>query len=211
MIRVRSAVWGDMEAIMDLEACWPEGQRAGREQMEARLEKFPPGFLVAENAAGVLVGSVTGSPILYDSAHPEGFRTWAQVTNGGIIRRCSEVPDANALYLVSGIVHPDHRGGEALHAMIRAEVEVARSLGFAFVAAGAVIPGYRRYCERHGPVPAADYVFLRKGHRFVDPLMDQYRRLGFRVPDRRHVIPDYYPDPDSGNFAAFVVHEVAAR
>ena len=76
------------------------------------------------------------------------------------------------------------------------EVDVAQREGFRYVVAGATIPGYQRYCEKHDEMPAADYAFL-----------EIYRPLGFRVPDRRHVVPNYYPDPASRGYAALVVHE----
>jgi len=87
------------------------------------------------------------------------------------------------------------------------EVDVAQREGFRYVVAGATIPGYQRYCEKHDEMPAADYAFLERRGRLIDPFLEIYRPLGFRVPDRRHVVPNYYPDPASRGYAALVVHE----
>ena len=208
MIRIRPATRADLPAIMELETHWPEGQRALRDQFEARLDKFPDGFLLACADDGALAGSMTAYPIRYDPACPERIGDWKAVTNNGYIRTPAEVPGANALYLVSAVVHTDYRGRDVFTRMARAAIDVARSHGLPYVAAGAVIPGYHRYVAKHGPISAPEYVFTRKGQRLVDPFIDQYRRIGFFVPDQRHVLSEYYDDSDSENHAAFVVHQV---
>ncbi len=208
MIQIRPAVHADLAAIMELETHWPEGQRAVQEQFEARLEKFPEGFLLACAENGDLIGSMTACPISYDPGKPDRIGTWSTVTNNGFIRSRDEVPNANTVYLVSAVVHRDYRGRDVFMRMVLAEVEVARANGLQYVAAGAVIPGYHRYVEKHGAISAADYVFTRRGHRLADPFIDQYRRIGFFVPDKRHVLSDYYDDSDSENHAAFVVHRL---
>ena len=86
--------------------------------------------------------------------------------------------------------------------------DAAKQLKFQFVVAGAVIPGYDKYCKRYGPIAAEEYVFMTKGRRFVDPLLASYQRIGFQVPDKSHVKANYYPDPDSHNYAALVVKSV---
>jgi GNAT superfamily N-acetyltransferase len=140
--------------------------------------------------------------------NPHLLGSWQQVTNGGRIRSRAEVPGANALYAVSGIVHPEHRGGKVLAALMMAAADAARKEGLTYYTAGAVIPCYKSYCARNGEISAADYVFTKRGNRLVEPFLDQYRRNGFHVPDRAHVLANYYADEGSGNYAALVVKKV---
>jgi len=45
---IRNAEASDLNAVMAVEADWPEEQRAPREKFESRLERCPEGFLVVE-------------------------------------------------------------------------------------------------------------------------------------------------------------------
>ena len=110
--------------------------------------------------------------------------------------------------IVSGVIVKDARGGDIFERMINTEVELARSLGLRFVIAGAVIPGYARYREKHSAVSAEDYVFLRKGSHPLDPLLSMYDEIGFVVPDKKHVLPNYFPSLASLDYAALVVRKL---
>jgi hypothetical protein len=201
---IRPATRADLSGIMAVEQSWPPPARATADKFLARLERFPEGFHVLERD-GALVATITACPCRYDPGAPDRFRNWNQVTNAGRLREVGETSECNALYIVSGVIIESARGGDVFERMIGAEVETARRLGLVWVLAGAVIPGYAGYCRRHGEVPAADYVFLRRGGRPLDPLLAMYERIGFHVPDRAHVRPDYFPDLASLNYAALVV------
>jgi hypothetical protein len=192
---------------MRLEDCWPEDERAPRENMIARLERFPAGFIVGE-LEGRMITTVTSCPIHYDPAHPENLASWDAVTNYGCLPEPAAYAGANALYLVSGVIETSFRKGGVFEKMILAMIDVARRLGYRYVVAGAVLPGYDNYCRKHGEVPAEDYVFHKVGTRFVDPFMEMYRRIGFSVPNAGHVKASYYPDGPSRHYAALVVREI---
>ena len=93
--------------------------------------------------------------------------------------------------------------------MVGMVVQRAREMELEYVLAGAVIPGYKRYCEKYGEISAADYVATRRGHSLADPLLSMYEKIDFHVPDGRHVIPEYFPDDASLNYAALVVNKIS--
>lgn len=210
-IEMRTARPEDMPEILRIEACWPESGRATEDKFRARMRNFGQGFQVAwlrgEDGAEQAVGTISSMPVAYDPSHLEGYRDWGMVTKDGYLGDCS-LTGCNALYIVSGVIDPVHRGADVFGHGIRSMVALARRLGLRHVLAGAVIPGYARYCETKDEIPAFDYCRLRRGDRLVDPLLSMYESLGFRVTDSMHVIPEYFPDDASRNYAALVRHDL---
>ena len=112
---------------------------------------------------------------------------------------------ANALYRASGSLKRTERGSTAYATMMEEEAALAQRLGLSHVTAGAKIPGYDAYCRRFGDIDAREYAFLRLNGCLVDPFLEMYRGHGYVVPDKNHVIPDYYPDAPSRDYGAIVV------
>jgi hypothetical protein len=189
---------------MKVEENWPENGRAPREKFLARLEKFPQGFFVSE-INGKICGTMTACLVHYEPRKPHLFQNWDEVTNYGYLYEVGAVQNPNALYIVSGVVDKRFWWLKISDALIKAEVNLAKSLGLRYVVAGAVIPCYDRYCKKYGEIEAQKYVFLKREERCVDPFLEKYRQLGFSVPDEKHVIKDYYPDAASRHYAALVV------
>lgn len=204
---IRNAKPEDMDQIMAVEESWPEMARAPRDKFEARLEKYPRGFFVWEED-GRIRATITAMPFNYDPADAKQFSNWDDVTNKGYLFDIGAPEDYNALYIVSGIIEKDARGGDIFERMVNTEVELARSLGYKYVVAGAVIPGYKRYCVKNDAVPASEYVFMKRGNRLIDPLLDMYQKIGFEAPDAAHVVREYFPDDASLNYAAIVVNRL---
>lgn len=204
---IRNAKPEDMDQIMAVEESWPEMARAPRDKFEARLEKYPRGFFVWEED-GRIRATITAMPFNYDPENPKQFSNWDDVTNKGYLFDIGAPEDYNALYIVSGIIEKDARGGDIFERMVNTEVELARSLGYKYVVAGAVIPGYKRYCVKNDAVPASEYVFMKRGNRLIDPLLDMYQKIGFEAPDAAHVVREYFPDDASLNYAAIVVNRL---
>src|SRR5689334_6590941 len=110
MVDVRKASLADIDGIMKVEEDWPEYQRATTDKMLARLRKFPEGFWIFVQD-GEIVGTLTSCPIRYDKSALGSFKSWDEATDYGYL------PDidrrtANALYLVSGALRQDARGGK---------------------------------------------------------------------------------------------------
>ena len=112
---------------------------------------------------------------------------------------------------MSGVIDNRFRGLNIFAPMVLREAALASSMGLRYVVAGAVLPGYRKFCEQHGEINAFEYCATRRGKHLVDPLLAMYEAIGFSVPDALHVIPEYYPDDASRNFAALVVRDLQHR
>lgn len=205
-IVARLATVADLDAIMLVEQDWPDYQRASRAKMLARLEKFPDGFWVLDRG-GEVVGTLTSCPIRYDPGADDQVKTWDDVTNHGYLHDI-DLNTANALYLVSGSLRKHARGELTYTMFIDPPVALARRLGLRYVLTGARIPGYDAYCRRFGDIDARDYAFRTINGCLVDPFLEMYRGLGFTVPDRNHIIEDFYPDETSRDYGAIVVREV---
>jgi hypothetical protein len=211
LIRIRNATPADLPAILQVEESWPESGRAGADKFLARLEKFPQGFFLACNdaPAGEIVATITAMPLRYRADHMQGFKNWDMVTRQGYLPPI-DLENANALYIVSGVIDQRYRGQDIFAPMVLREVALAASLGLRYVVAGAVLPGYRRHCEKHGDCLAHEYCSMRRGQHLVDPLLAMYEAIDFSVPDASHVIAEYYPDDASRNYAALVVRDLEA-
>lgn len=201
---IRNASLNDLDGIMDVEQDWPEGQRATKDKFIARFDRFPQGFFVAEIDEEI-VGTSTSCLANYNPVHPEVYESWNAVTNNGYIRKPEEIKNPNALYIVSIGIKKSYRGKGIFNKFAKAQVEIAVSLGLPYVLAGAIMPGYDSYCRKYGDIPAEEYAFSKIGHRLRDQLLEIWRRLNFYVPDKRHIIKDYYSDTKSRNFSALVV------
>lgn len=210
-ISIRNATEADLPSILEVEQSWPESGRAGADKFLARIRKFPQGFFLAciqnNEGAETLVATITSMPLNYQPGQVVAFDSWNQVTNEGYLYPV-ELSGCNALYIVSGVIDERYRGLNIFSPMVLREVELAQSLGLRYVLAGAVIPGYSKYCQKHGGASAYDYCVTRRGNHIVDPLLAMYETIGFSVPDKRHVLPDYYPDDASRNYAALVVRDL---
>ena len=204
---IRNATIDDLDQIEAVERSWPESGRATRDKFVARLERFPRGFFVAESS-GRIYATITSCPIHYDSADLDGLSTWSKVTRDGYLQAKHDLAACNAIYIVSGVIDKSHRGSGIFAPMVEREVALAQELRLKYVVAGAFIPGYADYCREHGEISAPDYAFLIQGRRLVDPLLQMYAGIGFSVPDRRHIVSDYFPDADSQNYAALVVRRL---
>jgi hypothetical protein len=207
-IEVRQAGLADLDAIMDVEQDWEESQRASADMMLARLQRFPDGFWLFEDAGGAVVGTLTSFPMAYDPAETRtAFKSWDAVTGGGYLPAI-DLDGANALYLVSGALKHGARGGTAYQVMMETPVRLAECLGLDYVLTGAKIPGYDAYCRRFGEIDARDYAFAELHGCLVDPFLEMYRGHRYVVPDRDHVVAGYYPDPPSRDYGAIVVRRV---
>lgn len=209
-IRCRPAAADDLPGILQVEQSWPEASRAGADKFRARLARFPQGFFVA-CLGEKIVATITAMPAAYEPQRVGEYRDWASVTNDGYLFERSDLAGCNAVYIVSGVIDKDHRTLDIFDPMVLQEVELARRLGLRYVVAGAVLPGFRKYADDHPGIGAYEYCATRRGSRLVDPLLAMYERIGFSVPDARHVIAGYYPDDASRNYAALVVRDVSRK
>jgi hypothetical protein len=206
MVQARQATLADLDGIMKVEEAWPEHQRATADMMLSRLKKFPEGFWVFVRGDEV-VGTLTSCPIEYQPTDLGKLTSWDEATHNGYLADI-DLAKANALYLVSGVLRQDVRGGNTHSLLIDAPVDLALRLGLRYILAGAKMPGYDAYCRRYGNLDAREYAFTKLHGCLVDPFLEMYRGFGFSVPDRNHIIEAFYPDPPSRNYGAIVVRDL---
>lgn len=209
-IRLRNATAADLPGVMRVEQEWPAEQRATEDKFRSRLARFPQGFFVAVGD-GHIIGVSTSCLVRYDPERLAGFTSWDGVTNGGHLPPVGSVAEPNALYIVSTGVLRAYRGQRVAPALITRQIALAEQLGLEYCVSAAVLPGYDAHCRARGDTDAAEYVFLRERDRLVDPLLRMLAELGLLVPDRRHVVASYYPDPDSRDYSAIVVRRSAGH
>lgn len=211
MISIRLATALDLPGIMQVEQSWPETSRASEDKFLARLACFPQGFFLAciqdESGAEKIVATLTSMPLHYQGSMMDDFKRWDDVTNKGYLHPVN-LASCNALYIVSGVIDQNYRGLNIFGPTVIGVAALAQELGMGYVLAGAVIPGYQKFCQQHGETSAFDYCATRRGKHLADPLLAMYESIGFSVPNAGHVIPEYYPDDASRNFAALVVRDL---
>jgi len=157
MVQARQATLADLDGIMKVEEAWPEHQRATADMMLSRLKKFPEGFWVFVRGDEV-VGTLTSCPIEYQPTDLGKLTSWDEATHNGYLADI-DLAKANALYLVSGVLRQDVRGGNTHSLLIDAPVDLALRLGLRYILAGAKMPGYDAYCRRYGNLDAREYAF----------------------------------------------------
>ena len=205
--RIRQAAASDLSHIMNIEMDWPEEQRCTLEKFVSRMDIFPKGFFVVEMDSEVVAVS-TSTLVHYNSESIEAFSSWALCTNDGFLQPLGNFDDYNALYIVSnGIMKKARRIG-IREEIIKAHLQLARDLGLEYVVTGAMIPGYRSFCQSRGFLPAAEYAILEENGRLIDPTLRKLASLGLELPTKDHIIEDFYPSPESHDFGALLVHEV---
>ena len=202
---VRRATPADLPGIMDVEEDWPEEQRAPRAKFESRLAKFPEGVFVAM-VEDEVVGVTTSCLTRYDADHLDQFTSWDLVTNDGWIAERSDVPDANAVYVVSTGIKQAFRGLSIFSKLIGAQVELSRRLALPYCVTGAILEGYGEHCRANGAIAASAYALLsREDGAYVDPLLRKLHRVGFRIPSPLHVLPEYFACEDAHDWSVLMV------
>lgn len=206
----RNASLDDLPAIMAVEASWPEEARASEDKFRARLAKFSRGFFIAfDRDSGAPAATITCMPANYDQGDLGGFKDWDTATNHGILPDHVDPKEGNALYIVSGVIATAFRGYPLFEEAMEHIIGLGRELNKDYVLAGAVIPGFDRFYEKNPGVSAAEYCFKRRGTHLLCPLLAMYEKIGFSLPDHRHVIAEYFPDTASRNYGALVVKRLS--
>lgn len=203
---IRNALHTDLNSLIELENKWPEQERATREQLAFRLEKFPAGYFIAESK-NELVASIIACPCNYYPDQLHQFKNW-KVRVKNCYADDNLLSSTNALYIISGTVKQSFQNPFLFSAGVNAVVNLAQNMNKFYVIAGALLPGYAKFFQKHSNLSILDYVFKKRGERLIDPLIERYRRIGFFVPDARHVLENYFPSSESLNYSALVVKDL---
>lgn len=203
---IRNADLNDIDAVMRVERDWPKDQRASRDKFVSRLEIFPEGFFLAE-VNGEIAGVSTSTLATYSPDKLALFRSWEQCTNNGYYNPLKPMEDYNALYIVSNGIRIPYRGTQVREALITAHLDLAKTLGLTYTVTGAMLPGYAQYCKQNGEITAHDYAFLTEDGKPLDPTIRKLASLGLHLPDKRHIIDNFYQSPESRDYGALLVHK----
>lgn len=201
--QVRNATITDLDLLVELEKKWPIESRATEYELKIRIEKFAAGYFIAEDSTGI-IGSIIAHPYYYDPNDLSNFASWATLVN-----KCYSpdeiLPEPNALYIISGTSNKPNYEANFFNTGVNLITELAKKLGLSYVIGGALLPGYSYFLDKNSKISAEDYVFEKNKRRSVDPLIEKYRRIGFHVPHKNHVLANYFPDKQSLNYSALVV------
>jgi hypothetical protein len=204
--QTRNATLADLPQLMELEQEWPVHVRAAEQDLALRLKKFAAGFFIASDHSG-MIASIISHPYLYSPGELVNFQSWGQ-----IVQQCYHqdisLDQTNAIYIVAGTTRKTPYVTELFNTGIELVESLARAMGKQYVIAGALLPGFAKYRKKHAHVSASDYAFTQSQGRYIDPLLEKYRRMGFHVPDKNHVVENYFPDDNSLGFSALVVKDL---
>lgn len=213
IITTRQATLTDIPQLLRLEKCWPESERATEAQLYSRLNLYSEGYFVGSPAdtPDLIIAAFASSPIKYVAEDLDQFCSWEKATNNGsYYPNCFELSN-HSLYIAASCVDTKFRGGTVYLNFMNQVLDLLKSKGVSTVISGNVLPGYDRYCKKRGEISAADYVFTQHKGLPIDPFLKLLYQLGFVVPDKDHVIKDYYHDEPSRHYASIIVNDLTKR
>lgn len=203
---IRTATNADLAQLIELEKEWPENARATADQLALRIQKFSQGFFIGEDENG-FVGSLITHPYSYQPDNLLNYKNWNEVVNTCYSPESSH-RETNALYIISGTTKKTRHGAALFDQGMLHAIELATQLGKKYIVGGALLYGYADFIAENHFLTAEDYVFTRTRGRFIDPLIEKYHRIGFVVPDKNHIIANYFPHAESKNYSALVVKKL---
>lgn len=209
-IYTKTATLDDLDEIMQVEKSFSEDPKyhASIEKMKARIQKFGQGFFLTyvDNQLAYIISTCC---VHYNPKDLSNFISWDHITHNGFLADHEPPENANALYIVSGVVGASFQQYNLFGAPYPHLLALTQKLKLEYIIAGAILPGYANYIKQNGYLPAQGYAHLRNGSRLVDPLLEKYRRIHFHVPDEHHIRENYYEHPDSHSYSAIVVHKIS--
>jgi predicted amidohydrolase/GNAT superfamily N-acetyltransferase len=196
---VRPATQADIAALVELNhIAYPElvadNVVWSADQVRSHLQVFPEGQLVAD-VDGRLIGAAS-SLIVDLGIDPLRWHTWAGITDNGYFT--NHDPRADTLYGADVCVHPDLRGRGIGAALYEARRALCKRLNLRRIVAGGRLWQYHKYSAQYS---AEEYVERVKAGQIRDLVLSYQLREGFHV---RAIMPNYLPDPNSGNYATFI-------
>lgn len=191
MVTLRRAVPSDAIAYAELqEDEWDQSMVAVISKLEARIETFPEGVLVAEHE-GEIVGGASFIRLADYDVDEQG--SWEDLTDNGW---CStHVPDGRVMFGVDlSVSRRAPRSTSAL--MFLGGIELCIRCGVDFGVWGGRMPRYHRYASVYGPLEYAT-TRNRRG-RYLDPEIELYAKIP--GVEMLGVVPEYFKDWESLNY-----------
>ncbi|TCS95941.1 GNAT family N-acetyltransferase [Hazenella coriacea] len=196
-IRVRPYTVHDYDALLLIQReafppPFPEELLWSREQIEAHVDTFPAGAMIAE-VDGIVAGSATSLIVQY-TGEPH---TWSEVADEGFIRR-SHQTDGDSLYGIDLCVRPVFRGKGVAQALYQARKDLVKQLGLQRFMAGCRIPGYHHVAMERS---VEEYIQEVTNGQRKDQVLSFMIRQGLQP---LQVLAQYLDDEESCNYAVLV-------
>ncbi len=194
--RVRLARREDIGGIVDLQrACFPapfpEELLWQPEHIQAHIERFPEGQLVAESRSQIVA---SGTNMRLSEADWKAHRSFEETT-GGLFLTAHD-PTGTVLYGIDISVHPQFRKMGIARAIYAERFELARRLG-GYYATVCRMPGFRESGLRE----PSDYAWKVAKGLAEDSTITPLLRIGLEY---KGVLENYMDDPESGHAGAIL-------
>ncbi|MDQ0257413.1 ribosomal protein S18 acetylase RimI-like enzyme [Evansella vedderi] len=171
---------------------FPEDLWWNREQIQAHVDTFPQGGMIAEYD-GAPAGSATSLIIKYDGSP----HTWEEVADNGYIKGSHE-PDGDSLYGIDVCVRPKFRGQGIAGALYEARKKLVVELGLKRYLAGCRIPNFHEHAE---DMSVEEYVEKVVSGEIKDLVLSFMLRQGLKPIQ---IMEGYLDDEESLNYAVIV-------
>lgn len=204
MITVRHASLADAKALADLDAAvWGKDKAAPEEMMQARLERFAHGVLIAESDEGKIVGSACSHRI--KGFDPDAELSWWGCSGEGVFGNHERDGETAFGINISTLASQPRGVGTKLIEETLRRIVVGGNCARGVV--GCRFAGWSEYklknSNEFGTPTPEEYLGLRDGSgRCLDPHVRLFADIVVDgvpfVPVR--LLPNYYEDPDSENY-----------
>ena len=194
-IKIRSIKLKDFDGLVELQKlCFPGMQTWKKEQIESQLEIFPEGQICIILDNKIVASS---SSLIIDFDLYADSDNWQTLSDSGYIT--NHDPDAETLYGIEIMVHPDYRSMKLARRLYEARKEIVKRYNLRNIVIGGRIPNYLKYKNK---MSAREYVEKVMNKELVDPVLTFQLANGFVL---KRIIPAYMTgDEESAGFATLL-------
>lgn len=194
-VKLRQLELKDFDALVNLQKlCFPGMHTWKKEQFESQLKHFPEGQICIEFNKKIIASS---SSLIIDFDLYEEGDDWKTLSDSGYIT--NHDPDAETLYGIEIMVHPDYRSMKLARRLYDARKEIAKKYNLKGIIIGGRIPNYIKYKDK---LTAREYVEKVINKDIYDPVLTSQIANGFVL---KRIIPAYLTgDEESGGFATLL-------
>ena len=194
-IKIRSLKSKDFDELIELQKlCFPGMHTWKKDQLESQLEIFPEGQICIEINKKIVASS---SSLIIDFDLYTESDNWKTLSDSGYIT--NHDPDAETLYGIEIMVHPDYRSMKLARRLYEARKEIVKRYNLRNIVIGGRIPNYLKYKNK---MSAREYVEKVMNKELVDPVLTFQLANGFVL---KRIIPAYMTgDEESAGFATLL-------
>lgn len=194
-IKIRQLLATDFGALVELQKlCFPGMHTWMKEQIESQLKIFPEGQICIEIDKKLVASS---SSLIIDFDLYGDNDNWQTLSDLGYIT--NHDPDAETLYGIEIMVHPEFRSMKLARRLYDARKEIARKQNLKNIVIGGRLPNYQKHQKK---MTAREYVEKVINKEIVDPVLTAQLANGFVL---KRIITAYLTgDTESGGFATLL-------